>query len=73
MVKEHELHRLRRRLFIHWVYGRRQSNKIKRMALLRVTSQVEGILMGDEEWKRNAEVRERDRFKERINEIVGEI
>jgi hypothetical protein len=73
MVEEHELHRLRRRLFIHWVYGRRQSNKIKRMALLRVTSQVEGILKGDEEWKRNAEVRERDRFKERINEILGEI
>jgi len=43
------------------------------MALLRVTSQVEGIAKGDDEWKRNAEVKERDRFKERINESVEEI
>ena len=43
------------------------------MALLRVTSQVEEIAKGDEQWKRNAEGRERERFKERINEYVEEI
>jgi hypothetical protein len=31
---------------------------------------VEGISKGDEEWKRNAENRERNRFKEKISGTV---